>query len=107
MLATFGSQIGDISRKSSDDFGRGSRSSWTHLAALMTVTASVVVVMAVGACVHRPPSPAPSAQEVPAPGSVEGRVLLNEQPVAGPRVYATSEYNFSSIHYGEAATDAN
>jgi hypothetical protein len=34
------------------------------------------------------------------------RVPRNEEPVAGARVYATNEYNFSTIHYGEAATDA-
>jgi hypothetical protein len=33
-------------------------------------------------------------------------VLWNEEPVAGAQVYATSEYTFSSIHFGEAATDA-
>jgi len=34
-------------------------------------------------------------------------VLWNEEPVAGARVVATSEYNFSSTHYGEATTDGN
>ncbi|HEX7139383.1 MAG TPA: carboxypeptidase-like regulatory domain-containing protein [Vicinamibacterales bacterium] len=38
-------------------------------------------------------------------GNVEGLVLWNEQPVAGARVVATSEYNFASTHYGEATTD--
>jgi len=34
-------------------------------------------------------------------------VLWNEQPVAGARVFATDQYDFSSTHYGEATTDAN
>jgi hypothetical protein len=34
-------------------------------------------------------------------------VLWNEEPVAGARVVATSEYNFSSTHYGEAITDSS
>jgi TonB family protein len=39
-------------------------------------------------------------------GTVRGRVLWNEQPVAGAQVYATSEYSFSSTQYGSATTDA-
>jgi TonB family protein len=42
---------------------------------------------------------------LPAAGAVEGRVLWNEEPVAGARVYVTAEYNFASTHYGETTTD--
>ena len=38
-------------------------------------------------------------------GTVRGRVLWNEQPVAGATVYATSEYNFNSTRYGSSETD--
>jgi hypothetical protein len=43
----------------------------------------------------------------PSDGTVQGRVLWNERPVQGARVYATSEYNFKSTRYGEALTDAD
>jgi hypothetical protein len=49
------------------------------------------------------PTPAPAP--APAAGTVEGRVLWHEQPVAGARVHATDEYNFSSRQYGMAITD--
>jgi hypothetical protein len=41
---------------------------------------------------------------VPGANAVQGRVLWNEQPAAGARVVATSLYDFSSTHYGEAIT---
>ena len=42
-----------------------------------------------------------------APGTVQGRVLWNEQPVAGATVYVTELYDFNSTRYGSATTDAN
>ena len=83
--------------------------------------ANLVTVVGVGltlACSHsRPAGPQPvtapdpgqlphRAPSSPAAGTVEGRVLWNEQPVPGARVYATDEYSFSSTHYGMATTDA-
>jgi hypothetical protein len=56
------------------------------------------------ACSHRPPATAPSAART---GTVEGRVLWNEQAVPGAHVYATAEYNFQSTHFGDAMTDAS
>jgi hypothetical protein len=44
---------------------------------------------------------------LPLSGNVEGVVLWNEQPVPGAHVYATSEYSFQSIHYGDARADAD
>ena len=46
-----------------------------------------------------------AAPPAPDANAVEGRVLWNEQPAAGARVVATSLYDFSSTHYGEAITD--
>jgi hypothetical protein len=63
--------------------------------------------MAMTACAHARPAAPPSRAPASAPttGTVEGRILWNEQPVAGAHLYATSEYNFSSTHYGDATTD--
>jgi len=41
-----------------------------------------------------------------AAGTVRGRVLWNEEPLAGARITVTSEYNFSSTQYGRAETDS-
>src|SRR5262249_43559827 len=69
--------------------------------------ACFAMVMTLSACAHRRPAVLPTTQGVPTAGIVEGPVIGNGQPVAGGRVYATNEYNFSSTHYGEATTDAN
>jgi hypothetical protein len=62
--------------------------------------------MATMACMHSPPAAAPASPPAPpTTGTVQGRVLWNEQPIAGARVVATSEYNMSSTHYGETRTD--
>jgi hypothetical protein len=67
----------------------------------------IAAVLAMTACAHgRPAPPASGALAPPAnTGLVEGRVLWNEEPIAGAHVYATSEYNFSSAHHGDATTD--
>jgi hypothetical protein len=71
----------------------------------------LVIVMTMTACTHSSPAAVPSSPLAPsAPltaGTVEGRVLWNEQPIAGARVVATSEYTMSSTHYGEARTDGD
>jgi hypothetical protein len=41
------------------------------------------------------------------PGMVQGRVLWNEQPIAGATVYVTELYDFNSTRYGSATTDAS
>ena len=41
------------------------------------------------------------------PGTVDGRVLWNKQPVQGATVYATDLQDFNSTQYGSDATDAN
>jgi hypothetical protein len=68
------------------------------------LTASVGIFVGVEACGHSRLVRAPAAR--PETGTVDGRVLWNEQPLAGARVTVTSEYNFSSTHYGEGTTDA-
>src|SRR5712664_2122426 len=65
------------------------------------------VPQAIKVCAHARPAALPSRTPAspPSTGTVEGRIFWNEQPVAGAHVYATSEYNFSSTHYGDATTD--
>lgn len=63
----------------------------------MKVALTIIGVLICGACA----SPWPSAGA----GTVRGRVLWNERPVAGASVYVTSEYSFNSTRYGKAKTD--
>jgi hypothetical protein len=63
----------------------------------------LLVVAALTGCSHR--GARVDAPSVPAANAVQGRVLWNELPAAGARVVATSLYDFSSTHYGEAKTD--
>jgi hypothetical protein len=41
------------------------------------------------------------------PGTVQGRVLWNEQPVTGATVYATDLYSFDSTKFGSAVTGSS
>ncbi|HKZ82548.1 MAG TPA: LysM peptidoglycan-binding domain-containing protein [Anaerolineae bacterium] len=54
------------------------------------------------------PSPTPTHTPTFTPyqviGTIRGRVLWNEQPVAGATVYATDLYGFNSTRYGSAVT---
>src|SRR5262245_48364829 len=68
------------------------------LAVATAGSACSAMVMTLSACVHQRPAVLPTAPGILA-GIVEGRVLWNEQPVAGARVYATDEYDSSSKHY--------
>ncbi len=56
----------------------------------------------------RTPSPTPTHTPTFTPyqviGTIRGRVLWNEQPVAGATVYATDLYGFNSTRYGSAVT---
>jgi len=70
----------------------------------MGATLGMAAAIAITARAQVPLSPTPASPV--AAGTVEGRILWNEQPVEGAHVYATSEYNFSSTHYGDATTDA-
>ena len=53
-----------------------------------------------------PVTPTPVTPTIPS-GTVQGRVLWNEQTVKGATVYVTDLYSFDSTQYGSATTDAN
>jgi hypothetical protein len=73
----------------------------------MSATLCAAAAIAMAACAPaRPTAPPSRTPASPTAGTVEGRIFWNEQPVVGAYVYATSEYNFSSTHYGDATTDA-
>jgi hypothetical protein len=67
------------------------------------VTALIALLIALTGCSHK----RVAVSTAPARDTVVGRVFWNEQPVAGAHVYATAQYNFQSIHYGDATTDAS
>jgi hypothetical protein len=70
-----------------------------HLLCRVGVAAAVALVG--GGNAH----PGAAQTSLPPAGTVEGRVLWNEQPLKGAHVYATSEYNFNSTRYGDTTTD--
>src|ERR1700730_1264613 len=73
---------------------------------LAVFIAGVAAVTAT-ACMHpRPATQIPAQSSLPVPGTVQGLVLWNEQPVMGARVHVTSEYDFRSTQYGSVTTDA-
>ena len=49
----------------------------------------------------------PAEETEPPPGTVQGSVLWNEQPVEGASVDVYDQYSANSTHYGSATTDAS
>jgi hypothetical protein len=77
---------------------RGVVASLAAIAIIVTITVFFATIF-----LTIPPTPTPT---IPS-GTVQGRVLWNEQAVMAATVYVTDLYSFDSTRYGSAMTDAN